>query len=317
MPRALLALVLLVSASTALAAEKSVKIGFLSFWPGTMSAHVDYLREALEELGYKEGRNIEIEAYFTGGDPSLTREMARVLIAKPVDLIVAQVAFAARTSGDLTRTIPIVMAPSINPVEAGLVNSLSHPGGNITGISTQETDYVEKWVQYLRDIRPGLRTIGFIGRAGSKPSWVPMIRAAIDRAGMGLVVSELDGPEAISVPVLESLKREGAEALLVQSVFAGYQGKIIPLANDAGLPVVSGYADFAEAGGLLTYGIDAHAMMRRAAGYIDRILKGAKPADLPVEQPTAIQLTINVRATKLFGWTIPQSLLLQADRIIE
>ena len=317
MRRVLLALALIVTASTALAAERTVKVGFLSFWPPTMSAHLEYLRESLRELGYVDGSNIEIEAHFTGGDPSRTREFARLLIEKPVDVIVTQVAFAARVSSELTRTIPIVMAPSINPVEAGLVDSLSHPGGNVTGLSTQEPDYVEKWVQFLRDMRSGVRTIGFIGRAGGKPSWVPMIRAATDRAGMGLVVSELDGPEAFSGPVLESVKREGAEALLVQSVFTGYQEKIIPLANDVGLPVVSGYADFAEAGGLFTYGIDAHAMMRRAAGYIDRILKGAKPADLPVEQPTAIQLTINLRAANRFGWTVPRSLLLQANRIIE
>ena len=316
MRRPVIALALLVAASTSAAAEKTVKIGFLSWWPPTMSAHLDYLRDGLRELGYVEGSNIEIKAHFTAGDPTRTREIARILVEEPVDILVVQVGIAARIAKEATQTIPIVMAPSINPVEANLVNSLSRPGGNLTGISTQETDIVEKWVQYLRDIRPSLRSIGFVGFPGIAP-WVPATKAAADRAGLNLVVQLVDGPERIDGSVFEAMKREGVEALIVQSVFTGYQDKIVPLATQAGLPIVSGYADFAEAGGLLTYGIDARAVMRRAAAYIDRILKGAKPADLPVEQPTTFQLTISLRAAKLFGWTVPQSLLLQADRIIE
>ena len=317
MRRAVLTLVLLVATSTHAATEKVAKIGFLSFWPASMSAHLDHLRSGLQELGYADGGNIEIEAYFTGGDFGRTREIARMMVEQRVDVIVTQTGNATRIAKELTQMIPIVMAPSVNPVEAGLIDSLARPGGNVTGISGQETDIAEKWVQYLRDVRPTVRSIGFLGRAGTVAPFVPVIKSAAESVGLKLVVHLVDDLESIDGTVFEAMRRDGVEVLIVQPVFNGYQDKIVPLATQAGLPVVSGYADFAEAGALLTYGADARAVMRRVAFYVDRILKGAKPADLPVEQPTAFQLTINLRAAKLFGWTVPKSLLLQADRIIE
>jgi putative ABC transport system substrate-binding protein len=171
----------------------------------------------------------------------------------------------------------------------------------------------------LREIRPALNTIAFLGSAKTPlaATFLRETQGAAARLGVKVLERSVDGPEAIDQAIFDAMKRDGAEAVIVQPIFCGYRDKIIQLATAFGLPVISVCPEFVEAGALLSYGVDMAPLVRRAAYYVDRILKGAKPADLPIEQPTTFQLVINARTAKELGWTIPHIVLMQADRIIE
>jgi putative tryptophan/tyrosine transport system substrate-binding protein len=212
-----------------------------------------------------------------------------------------------------------VVAPSGNPLATGLVESLSHPGGNITGVSDQVTDLAGKQLGLLHEIRPGLNTVAFLGLATTPlaATFVRETRGAGDRLGVKVLERLVDGLDAIDQAMFDAMKRDGAEAVIVQSIFRGRRDRIIAMAMRSQLPTIAGADVFAEAGALMSYAPDETAAARRAAYYVDRILKGAKPADLPIEQPTKFQLIINTRTAQQFGWTIPQIVLMQADRIIE
>jgi putative ABC transport system substrate-binding protein len=315
--RKLFALLLLAAAvaTPAFAADKPAKIGFLA----ATKTQIDYFREGMRQFGHVEGKSYVIEAHFTGGNRELTQQIARKLVEEPVDILVVQSTAAAQIAGEATRTIPIVMAQSANPLATGLVKSLSHPGGNLTGVSGQLTDLAGKRLGLLREIRPSLNTVAFLGLAKTPyaAGFGRETQAAADRLGVKVLECLVDALEAIDQATFDAIKRDGAEAVIVQPIFRGYRDKIVGLATAVGLPVISDYADFVEAGALLSYGVDEAPLVRRAAYYVDRILKGAKPADLPIEQPTKFELVVNTRTAKQFGWTIPQIVLTQADRIIE
>jgi putative ABC transport system substrate-binding protein len=273
----------------------------------------------MRQLGYVEGKSYVIEAYFTDGNRELTQEVARKLVEEPVDILVVYSTVATQIAKEATRTIPIVAAPVANPLATGLVESLAHPGGNITGLSAQVTDLAGKPVGLLHEIRPALNTVAFLGlaKAGNAAAFVREIRGAADRLGVKVLERLVDGPEAIDQALFDALKRDGAEAVIVQPIFAGHADRIVAMAMQSQLPIIALNVVFAEAGALVTFGSDEAALMRRAAYYVERILKGTKPADLPIEQPTAFQLIINARSAKQLGWTIPQIVSMQADRIIE
>jgi len=320
--RKLLALLLLALAvaTPAPAADKPVKIGFLSWFPPTMKANVDYFREGMRQLGYVEGKGYVIEAHFTDGDRELTQEVARQFVEEPVDILVVQTTSAARIAKEATRTIPIVVAASATPLAGGLVESLVRPGGNITGLSDQLTELSGKPLGLLREIRPSLNTVAFLGLAGrgNAAAFLRETKAAGDRLGVKVLERLVVGPDVIDQALFEGIKGEGAEAVLVQPVFRSHAESIVAAAMSFQMPTIVVGADvFAEAGALVTYGPDDAPLLRRAAYYVDRILKGAKPADLPIEQPTEFHVIINARTAKQLGWTIPQSVLMQADRIIE
>jgi putative ABC transport system substrate-binding protein len=314
-------LALLVVATNLAAADegKKARIGFLSWWPPTSLGLADEFRAALRPLGWVEGRNIEIEVHFTDGDRARTQAVAREFIETGVDVIVAQTTPAIHIAKEATQTIPIVMAPVADPIATGLVKSVSRPEGNLTGLSAFTPDLAGKRLGLLHEIRPDLRSVAFLG-SRNDPNDATFLRAtqlAAERIGMTLSVQRIDGPEAIDQALFDTMKRDGVEAVVVQSIFAGHQDEIVRLAMKSDLPVVTDYVEFAEAGALLTFGVDRAAQMRRAAYYVDRILKGAKPGDLPIEQPTQFEFVINARTAKQLGWTIPQISLMQADRVIE
>ncbi len=319
--RKLFALLVLVAAvaAPAVAADKPAKIGFLSWYSPAMKWHVDHFREGMQQLGYVEGKSHVIEVHYTDGNRELTQQIARKLVEAPVDILVVESTAAIRIAKEATRTIPIVMASSANPLAAGVVKSLSRPGGNITGVSGQVTDLAGKLLGLLHEIRPSLNTLAFLGsnRTPNAATFLRETRGAADRLGVTVLERIVDGPEAIDQALFDAIKRDAAEAVIVQPIFRGHHQKIAGLARAVGLPLISYHAVFAEAGALITYGPDEAALARRAAYYVDRILKGAKPADLPIEQPTAFQLIINARTAKDFGWTIPHIVLMQADRVIE
>jgi putative ABC transport system substrate-binding protein len=319
--QAVITFLLLVMACTTVFAEqaKKVKIGYVSWWPPAQAEHVDYVREGLGDLGYVEGKDFEIESYFTDGNRQRTQEVIGTLVTKGVDILVASGTPAVHIAKDATQTIPIVMAPVADPVATGLVQSLAHPGGNLTGLSALAPDLMGKRLEMLREIMPSVRTVSFLG-SSKDPNTATFVRetqAGTDKIGLNLVVKLVEGPDAIGTPVFEAMKGEGVEAAVVQPIFTGHQDKIVALAMKSRLPVISQYAVFAKAGALLTYGVDDVSLMRRAAYYVDRILKGAKPAELPIEQPTKFQLVVNFKTAKALGLTVPSSLLVAADEVIE
>lgn len=299
------------------AAEKLTKIGFISWFPES-SANLDKFREGIAQFSYIEGRNYALDAHFAGGDPQIARNAVRTFVDEPVDVIVATATPAVHIAKDATSTIPIVMYTA-NALATGLVPSLSHPGGNTTGVSLLMTDLAGKRLDLLRRMRPSLRVVGFLGstRDPNGVTFAHETQAAADQLGIALAIRMVDGPQAIDQAIFDQLKQQGCEAVIVQPIFTGFQDKIVPMAMQDGLPVVSDWADFTDAGGLLSYGAKRGALMRRTAYYIDRILKGAKPADLPIEQPEEFELVVNARTAAQLGWTIPPDLLVRADRVIE
>jgi len=308
----------LAMAGPAFAAGKKPKIGFLSWFPQSMESDLERFREGMRELGYTEPDDYVLEAYFTGGNPQLTRNMARELVEEPVDIIVAVATLAIHIAKAATQTIPIVMY-SANALATGLVPSLSHPGGNLTGVSLLLTGTAGKRLEFLRQIEPGLRAAAFLGSSKdpNTATFVNQTQMAADQMGIKLAVTLIDGPQAIEQPTFEAMKVDGVEAIIAQPIFTGYQEEIVAMAMKDRLPVISDWAVFANAGALFTYGARQAALMQRTAYYVDRILKGAKPADLPVEQPTEFELVINLKTAKALGLTVPQSLLALADDVIE
>jgi putative tryptophan/tyrosine transport system substrate-binding protein len=297
---------------------KRPKIGFLDWFPPAMKGDLDRFREGMQQFGYVEGKNYEIEAYFTGGNRELTKSLARQLVQQPVDILVANATPAVHIAKEATQTIPIVMLTA-NAIATGLVQSLSHPGGNLTGVSLLMTDLAGKRLELVREIRPSLHAVAFLGSAEDPNSatFTRETQIAADRLGIALSVRLVDGPAAIDQAMFDAMKRDGSEAVIVQPIFTGHQDNIVPMAMNARLPVIADWAVFAEAGALLTYGANQAALTRRMAYYVDRILKGSKPADLPIEQPTEFELVINLKTAKALGFTVPQTLLATADQLIE
>jgi putative ABC transport system substrate-binding protein len=305
-------------ASPAAADDKKVKIGFLSWFPPTMKVDLDHFREGMQQLGYVDGKNYEVEAFFTGGNREITEDVARRLVQEPVDVLLAVATPAIHIANAATRTIPIVMLTA-NALATGLVSSLSRPGGNLTGVSLLMTDLAGKRLELLREIQPSLHAIAFLGssRDPNTATFVRETQTAADQLGVVLSVRLVDGPASIDQAIFDTMKRDGSEAVIVQPIFAGYHDNIITIAMRSRLPVISDWAFFAEAGALLTYGANEADLMRRTAYYVDRILKGANPADLPIEQPTNFELVINLKTAKALGLDVPATLLATADQVIE
>ena len=307
----------LAMAQPAFADRQKPKIGYLSWFPESMKDDLDRFREGMEKVGYT-GSDYELEGHFTGGNPQLTRDIARKLAEEPVDVFVVVATPAIHIVKAATQTIPIVMYTA-NALATGLVSSLSHPGGNLTGVSLLLTDTAGKRLELLRQIEPGLRTSAFLG-SSKDPNTVNFVKetqAAADKLGIKLAVKLIDGPQALGQTIFEAMKADGSQAIIAQPIFIGYQDEIVAMAMKDRLPVISDWAAFAKAGALFTYGARQAAGMRRTAYYVDRILKGAKPADLPVEQPTEFELVVNLNTAKALGLNVPQSLLARADDVIE
>jgi putative ABC transport system substrate-binding protein len=305
-------------AGRASAGEKNAKIGFLSWFPPNATADLDHFREGMKQLGYVEGQDYRIEPHLIGGDPAAAREAAAKMVAEPVDILVAVATPAIHIAKQATQTIPIVMFTA-NALATGLVPSLSRPGGNVTGVSLLMTDLAGKRLDLLRQIRPSIHAVGFLGstRDPNGATFVQETRVAADRLGIALRVRMVDGPQAIDQAIFDEMRGQGCEAVIVHPIFTGFQDKIVPMAMSDGLPVVSDWADFTDAGGLLSYGAKRAGLMRRMAYYIDRILKGAKPADLPIEQPEEFELVVNAGTATKLGWSIPPDVAFRADRVIE
>jgi putative tryptophan/tyrosine transport system substrate-binding protein len=281
---------------------------------------LEAFRQGLRELGYAEGQNIAIESRFAEGKWDQLPGLAAELVRDKVDVIVTYTTPATQAAKRATGTIPIVVAAVIDPVAAGLVASFAHPGGNITGLSQMVPDLVGKQLELLKEVAPKISRVALLGNPAN-PAHAPTIRdvqVAARALGVQLQLREARGPDEIeSAFAAMTTERAGAVIVLVDSMLIDHRTRIADLAARRRLPTVSATSETAEAGGLMAYGPSVRDMFRRAAAYVDKILKGTKPADLPVEQPTKFELVINVRAAKALGLTVPQSVLLRADRLIE
>jgi putative ABC transport system substrate-binding protein len=276
------------------------------------------LRLGLREHGYVEGKNIAIEWRSAEGRNDRAAEMAGELVHLKVSLIVASGTPAAEAAKHATHRIPIVLASVADAVGSGFVRSLARPGGNITGVSLNYPATTGKQLELLRQAIPGITRVAFLG--STSDSAARLFVEGLERAGQRLGIrtqvllvgdgDEFDGAFA-------AMRREQAGALIVQPIFAESIRKIAELATRNRLPTVSYRRDFAEPGILLNYGADQRENWRRAAIFVDRILKGAKPGDLPVAEPARYELVVNLKTAKALGLTIPQSVLGRADGVIQ
>ena len=312
-------------AAEAQQAAKSARIGYLAtnLVAGDARTREAFL-QGLHDLGYVEGVNLLIEYRDAAGKSDRFPALAAELVALKVDVIVTSGGtLAALAAKQATTTLPIVFTAAGNPVGEGLVASLARPGGNVTGLSVVSTDTIGKSLELLTQAVPGLSRIALL----LKPDAVPD-RANKDRLkladvaaralGVRLQVVEAKGPEDFDRAFSDMTKgRASALAVLATPVFDSNRGRLVDLAAKARLPTVYSYRSYVEAGGLMSYGPDLADSFRRAATYVDKILKGAKPADLPVEQPTKFELVINLKTAKALGLTIPPSLLGRADEVIQ
>ncbi len=298
---------------------KAHRIGFLSLQPGP-GATTEAFRQALRELGYVEGRTITIEYRWAAAKEKRLPELAAELVRLKVDVIVAAGTPSVEAAKGATSTIPIVMAVVADPVGSGLVSGLGRPGGNVTGLTLLSTELAGKRLQLLRELVPKATRVAVLAYRGTPATrlFLEQMRAAAQQMGVALVVQEVSEAEGLPGAVA-AMHRDGAQALIVQfsPLSNNNAQRIVELAAQHRMPAMYDVRGFAELGGLLAYGPSVTEMFRRAALYVDRILKGAKPADLPLEQPTKFELVINMKAARALGVTIPQPLLSRADEIIQ
>jgi putative ABC transport system substrate-binding protein len=322
--RATLALVALGAAALgahAQSAGKPYRIGFLGLT--SASAYAPQLQgflQGLRELGYVEGKNIVIDYRWADGRDERLAELAAQLVRLNPDVLVAH-ATGVRAVQQATSTIPIVMGVSADPVGMGLIESLAKPGGNTTGVASQMIDLAPKRLELLKQIVPQLKEVAVLSYASSPGARRGLAETEVAARKLGLRVHPFwlaAEPSALE-SIFAAIARERRAAVIVQpdSVTGRYSDRIAALALEKRLPTMGGGRPFAVVGGLVSYGGDFVEGWRVAARYVDKILKGAKPADLPVEQPTKFELVINLKTAKALGLTIPQSVLLRADEVIE
>ena len=329
--RAFLAVVaggLLAAPAGALAqrADRIARIGLLltnRAAPGNPHGPEGFL-QGLRALGYVEGRSVLIEYRDAEGKVERFPALAADLAALKVDVIVTMGGtLAAQAAKQATTTIPVVFHAVGDPVEEGLVGSLARPGGNVTGLAVAVPALVHKSMELLKEVVPGVSRVALLLKPDAAPERATKARleaadAAARTLGIRLQVVEARGPEDFD-RAFSDMARAGAEALTVQStpVFDSQRRRLVDLAARNRLPAVYSFSVYVEAGGLMSYGTDIADLARRAATYVDKILKGAKPGDLPVEQPTKFELAINLRTARTLGLTIPPSILARADQVIE
>jgi len=295
------------------------KVGCLFLRDGP-SAVDQAFRQALREFGYVEGRNLTIEYRWAAGKEERLQELAAELAGLKVDIIVGAAGPAISAAKRVTSTIPIVMAVVSDPVDTGLVSSLAHPGGNVTGLTLMTAELSGKRMQLMRELVPQATRIGVLTRSAAAPApyFLERMRSAAQQLGVQVLVHDVNETEDLPGAFV-AMQRERAQGLIVPiSPFVSNNAtRIIELAAKYRLPTMYEVRRIVEDGGLVSYGPNTVEMYRRAAFYVDKILKGARPADLPVEQPTKYELVVNMKTAKTLGLKIPQSVLVRADEVIQ
>ena len=300
---------------------KVARIGFLNAPPiVSIPARIDAFRQGLRELGYVEGKNIVIEYRSAEGKAERIPDLAAELVRLKVDMIVSSGPTSTHQAKKATSTIPIVMAFDDDPVGSGLVASLARPGGNITGLSTLSPELSGKQLELLKEIIPTLSRVAVLGTS-NRPGTAQGLRETKLAAGaLGVQLQYLDVPSPKDIEVaFREARNARAEAVLVlgSPVLNSQRKQILDLAAKSRLPATYSRPEYVEEGGLMTYGVSISDLFRRSATYVDKILKGRTPADLPVEQPIKFEFIINLKAAKQIGLTIPPNVLARADKVIK
>ena len=298
------------------------RVAYFSLRSGSSLAHsLDAFRHGLRELGYVEGKNVLLEYRFADGKRDRMPALAADLVRLKVDVIVTGGSGATRPAKEATKTIPIVMAQDTDPLGNGFIASLARPGGNITGLSTLQVDLTGKRLELLKEVVPKLSRVAVIGSSTSADNARELKETDLAAAALGLKIQYFDigAPKDIESRLQAALKvRPDALFVLINSFERQTNRKqIVEFAAKSRLPAMYFGPTLVEDGGLMSYAVNGADLYRRAAVYVDRILKGAKPADLPVEQPTKFELLINLKAAKQIGLTIPPNVLARADRVIK
>jgi len=302
-------------------AKKMPRIGYLGAnFPTTNPARIEAFRQGLRDLGYVEGKNIVIEWRYAEGKLERVPALAAELVRLKVDVIVTAGAPATRPAKEATSTIPIVMAQDSDPVGNGFVASLARPGGNITGLATLAPEISGKQLELLKEIVPRLSRVAVLGTSTQPGNAQSLRETELAARAFGVKLQYLDVVSSKDIETAFRAASKGrADVVLVLggAVLNSHRTQIADLAAKNRLPAVHGQPEFMDAGGLMFYGASITEMFRRAATYVDKILKGAKPADLPVEQPTKFELVINLKTAKQIGLTIPPNVLARADKVIK
>jgi putative ABC transport system substrate-binding protein len=300
-------------------AKKIARIGFLSQDSGPTSRS-EAFREGLRELGYVEGKNIAIEYRYADGKLDQLPSLAAELVRLKVDIIVTQSTLDAYAARNVTSTIPIVMTASGDTVGTGLVASLARPGGNITGLTALSRELSGKRLELLKEAVQGLARVAVLWNAANPDKARDVEESQLQATKLGLEIQSLgirDTDEFGNAFQTATRKRAGALLTLADSLTNTHQSQIVNLSAKSRLPTMHEQKEFVEAGGLMAYGPNLLGLFRRVAIYVDKILKGTNPANLPVEQPTQFELVINLKTAKNIGLTIPPELLTRADKVIK
>ncbi len=299
---------------------KITRIGYLDAVSLSVNAaRVEAFRQSLRKLGYVEGKNIFIEWRSADGKLDRLPALAAELVHLKVDIIVTGGRSATRAAKEATSTIPIVMTQDSDPVANGFVASLARPGGNITGLSTLAPELSGKQLELMKEIIPKLSRVAVFGSSTSPGNAQSLREVELAARAFKVQLQYLDvlDPKDIETAFRAASNGRADGVLVLNSpVFASRQTQVVDLAVKSRLPAIYWRSEFVEAGGLMSYGASQNDLDRRAAAYVDKILKGTKPADLPVEQPTKFELVINLKTAKQIGVTIPQKVLARADRVI-
>jgi putative tryptophan/tyrosine transport system substrate-binding protein len=300
--------------------KKIARIGFLGVTsPSIISARIEAFRQGVREFGYVEGKNIVIEYRYAEGKLDRLTDLAAELVHLKADVIVTASSTPTRAAKEITPRIPIVMANDSDPVGNGFVASLARPGGNITGLTNLAPELSGKRLELLKEINPKLFRVVVMGTSTNPGNAQALRDVELAAGALGMKLQNLDvlGPKDIETAFQAASKSHADAVLLLGSpFFLSHRTQAADLAINSRLPAISNLTEFVEAGGLMTYGVSVPDLFRRAATYVDKILKGAKPADLPVEQPTKFELVINLKTAKQIGLTIPPNVLSRADKVI-
>jgi ABC-type uncharacterized transport system substrate-binding protein len=306
-------------AGAAQTSSKIARVGVVNGGTPAASGHIfEAFRQGLRQLGYVEGQTIALEVRWAEGRYERLPELVAELVRLKVDVLVVGNSPAALAAKNATRTIPIVMFAG-DPVGLGLVASLARPGGNLTGLSYFNVELNSKRLELIKQLVPGLTRVAVLRNptVAIHATFWQETAAAAEKLGVALQPIQVRGPEDFDAAFAAA--RDNAQALLAfdDAMTIAYRSRVVALAASSRLPAMYGFREFPDDGGLMSYGPNFVILFQRAATFVDKVLKGAKPADLPVEQPTKFELVINTKAAKALGLTVPPSLLARADEVIE
>src|SRR5262249_11838659 len=281
-------------------------------------SYIAGLQQGLKEQGYVPGQNVVVELRATDGSVDQLPGLAEELMRSRVDVLLVSASPAALAVRRMTVSVPVIFVGVVDPVELGLVSSLARPGGNITGLATNAADLAGKRLELLRAIVPRLRRVAVLSHPSNPTNQIQLkgAQAAARTLNVQLELVSIQGPGDFAEPI-KAVRGADGLMLLESPLFTAYRARLAELAARSRLPAIFSQGEYVEAGGLMSYGTDFHDLYRRAGLYVDKILKGAKPADLPVEQPAKFEFVINMRTARALRVTIPPSLQLRADRVID